>query len=494
MANMNQGASETVVSSAGGWRLDHSYRELPLEFFSDVEPTPVAEPRRVLFNHALAESLGLLPGHDELEAAVMVGNRLPPGARPLAQAYAGHQYGHFTVLGDGRAILLGEQITPKGDRFDLQLKGAGPTPYSRRGDGRAALGPMLREYVISEAMAALTIPTTRSLAVTATGETVWRTQGQLGAVLLRVASSHLRVGTFQWAALQRNEAHLAQLVDYALRRHFPDRLSSPSPALVLLESVIQSQADLLAQWMRVGFVHGVMNTDNMAISGETIDYGPCAFLDTYDPETVFSSIDHHGRYAFGQQPRIAQWNLARLAETLLPLLATVEDQAIELATDRVKGFTRLFQEAWLSQMRKKLGLFNEESGDAELIERLLTWMHEVKADYTFTFATLAGAGDPGVWRADARFATWEEDWRRRLSGQTQGEAESLSLRQSSCPIVIPRNHRVEAALRSAEEGDLSALHRLVDMVSSPYAYSSYSKSDILPPESPQDGYQTFCGT
>lgn len=494
MAKAKQEIPE-VASSAGGWRLEHSYRGLPTDFFSDVEPTPVAAPQRVLFNHRLAESLGLEANHGELDAEVLVGNRLPPGARPLAQAYAGHQYGHFTVLGDGRAILLGEQITPAGERFDLQLKGAGPTPYSRRGDGRAALGPMLREYVISEAMAALGIPTTRSLAVTATGETVWRNQEQPGAVLLRVASSHLRVGTFQWAALQRNETHLAQLVDYALRRHFPDRQPSPTPALALLESVIQKQARLLAQWMQVGFVHGVMNTDNMAISGETIDYGPCAFLDTYNPETVFSSIDQHGRYAFGQQPRIAQWNVARFAETLLPLFATVEEQAVEMATDKIKGFMPLFQKEWLDRMRAKLGFFNEEPEDAALVERLLAWMHEVKADYTFTFATLAGAGDLNLWRADTRFADWENAWQRRLSRQSQGEAESRSLRQARSPIVIPRNQRVEGALAAAEEGNLNPLHRLMDVLSSPYSYDRQTMSDmIVPPEPPLERYRTFCGT
>src|SRR5687767_15110200 len=320
---------ESVSCAAAGWRLEHSYAQLPPLFHVSVAPTPVRAPRLVILNLPLAEMLGLdvaaLAG--EQGAAVFAGNQLPPGANPIAQAYAGHQYGHFTTLGDGRAILLGEQITPRGERFDIQLKGAGPTPYSRRGDGRAAFGPMLREYIISEAMHALGIPTTRSLAVALTGEQILRQTLVPGAVLTRVAASHLRVGTFEWAAARGDHAALRALLDYTVRRHFPELAAAENPARALLETVIERQANLLSRWMLIGFVHGVMNTDNMAISGETIDYGPCAFMDAYHPATAFSSIDAHGRYAYGNQPAIAQWNLARFAETLLPLLHAEEDRA-----------------------------------------------------------------------------------------------------------------------------------------------------------------------
>ncbi|MEO5959393.1 MAG: protein adenylyltransferase SelO family protein, partial [Opitutaceae bacterium] len=355
---------------AAGWRLEHSYAELPALFHARVAPTPVTTPRLVVLNRPLAASLGLnavaLAGDEG--AAIFAGNRLPPGAAPFAQAYAGHQYGHFTTLGDGRAILLGEQITPRGERFDIQLKGAGPTPFSRRGDGRAALGPMLREYMVSEAMHALGIPTTRSLAVTATGEEVARGTLLPGAVLTRVAASHIRVGTFEWAASRGDAVALRALVDYTVRRHYGELAGVENPARALLEAAIERQAALIAQWMLVGFVHGVMNTDNMAVSGETIDYGPCAFMDAYDPATVFSSIDARGRYAYGNQPAIAQWNLARFAETLLPLLEPVEARAIAVATEALDGFAKKYQSHWLDGMRRKLGLGNEEPEDEALIE------------------------------------------------------------------------------------------------------------------------------
>ena len=477
----------------GGWNLHHSYAGLPEIFYTKVAPTPVRAPRLVVLNRPLAEELGLDPAALENGegAAIFAGNRLPPGAMPLAQAYAGHQYGGFTTLGDGRAILLGEQITPKGERFDIQLKGPGVTRYSRRGDGRAALGPMLREYIISEAMHALGIPTTRSLAVVATGEQVLRQEGPLpGAVLTRVAASHLRVGTFQWAAVN-DDSNLRPLLDYTIGRHYPDLVDAANPALALVEAVIGRQAELIAKWMQVGFIHGVMNTDNVAISGETIDYGPCAFMDAYDPAAVFSSIDRHGRYAYGNQPTITQWNLARFAETLLPLIHPVEATAIELATEAIKAFPGRYQHQWLAGMRRKLGLFNEEPGDVPLIEELLGWMHEGKKDYTNTFATLEQ--EPGG-EADERFTGWLVRWQERLSRQPQSAAESTLLRQTNNPAFIPRNHLVEAALAAAQAGDISPMERLLEVLAAPYDHSKKAPGFREPDASGGENYRTFCGT
>lgn len=482
--------------AVGGWRLDHSYAQLPPLFHSAVAPTPVRAPQLAVFNRPLAAALGLDPaalGSAE-SAAIFAGNRLPPGALPLAQAYAGHQFGHFTTLGDGRAILLGEQLTPAGARFDIQLKGAGPTPYSRRGDGRAALGPMLREYVISEAMHALGIPTTRSLAVAATGEAVVRDRPQPGAVLTRVAASHLRVGTFQWAASTGDPAALGALADYTLRRHFPERAGEANVARALLTAVIARQAPLVAQWMLVGFVHGVMNTDNLALSGETIDYGPCAFMDAYDPATVFSSIDGRGRYAYGNQPAIAQWNLTRFAETLLPLVDANEGEAIAFATEALHDFAHQYERHWLDGMRRKLGLFNAEAEDRALVDALLAWMQKAKADFTNTFAGLAtglAADDPR--RADAAFAEWHDRWQARLGRQSEALTQAEALRRRHNPAVIPRNHLVEDALAAAELGNLAVMERLLEVLTSPY------DRDRVAPEYCQPGpggelYQTFCGT
>ncbi len=483
--------------ASAGWCLEHSYAQLPALFYTAVEPTPVRAPRLVTLNRALAGRLGLdvdaLAG--ELGAAVFAGNRLPPGSAPIAQAYAGHQFGHFTGLGDGRAILLGEQIAPDGQRFDVQLKGSGPTPYSRRGDGRAALGPMLREYIISEAMHALGIPTTRSLAVVATGEPVYRPAELAGAVLTRVAASHIRVGTFQWAAASGDGAAVRALTDYTVRRHYPDLNGAENPARALLEAVIERQASLLAQWMQVGFVHGVMNTDNMAISGDTIDYGPCAFMDAYDPATVFSSIDRHGRYAYGNQPAVAEWNLARFAETLLPLLHTEEAKAIELAKEALGKFGERYQQHGLAGMRRKLGLFTEEAADAALVEALLGWMQETKADYTNTFAGL-GRERPvreAGW-TDETFLVWHERWVARLGRQPQSSAESDALRRAHTPAFIPRNHLVEAALAAAEGGDLSAMERLLDVLGKPYEHAREAPEYRQPAPEGGAGYRTFCGT
>jgi serine/tyrosine/threonine adenylyltransferase len=482
--------------TSSGWRLEHSYAALPELFFTEVMPTPVQQPRLVILNRPLATELGLDPeALDGPEGAeIFAGNRLPPGAKPITQAYAGHQYGHFTTLGDGRAILLGEQITPHGGRFDIQLKGPGPTPYSRRGDGRAALGPMLREYIISEAMHALGIPTTRSLAVAATGETVFRETPLPGAVLTRVAASHLRVGTFQWAAGAGEQEHVRALLDYTLRRHYPDSADTANPAQALLDAVTERQARLIAQWMLVGFIHGVMNTDNMALSGETIDYGPCAFMDAYDPATVFSSIDRHGRYAYGNQPTIAQWNLTRFAETLLPLIDANEENAIVTATASLHRFADRFQEHWLAGMRAKLGLFNAEPEDTALFKSLLEGMHQAKADYTNTFAALCRgtAPVPGVPGLTDEFRPL---YAARLERQPQSPAESLALRRSHCPAFIPRNHLVEAALSAATQGDIAPMHRLLDVLSRPYDHDRSAPYYREPAsEAHAAMYQTYCGT
>ena len=494
---MAQTGPISPLPAPGGWRLEHSYGQLPAVLHRAASPTPVPSPRLVIFNEPLAASLGLdaetLRGEEGV--AIFAGNQLPPGASPLAQAYSGHQYGHFTTLGDGRAILLGEQITPQGERFDIQLKGPGPTSFSRRGDGRAALGPMLREYVISEAMNALGIPTTRSLAVVATGEAIYRETPQPGAILTRVAASHIRVGTFEWAAAQRDEATVRALVDYTLRRHYPELADAANPAGALLGAVIERQAALVARWMLVGFVHGVMNTDNVAVSGETIDYGPCAFMDAYDLGTVFSSIDARGRYAYGNQPAVALWNLTRLAETLVPQLHLEEARAIALATEALGRFASRYQHHWLAGMRRKLGLFTEELGDTALIESLLAWMQRTKADFTNTFASLT----PTLPAADARltnseYLEWHALWLARLGRQPHSPAQSDELRRTSNPAFIPRNHLVESALAAAEQNDLSVMQNLLEVLATPFDHTRPASGYRQPaPESYAD-YQTFCGT
>jgi uncharacterized protein YdiU (UPF0061 family) len=440
-----------------GWNLDNSYARLPKSVFTKLNPTPVRSPRLIILNGSLATFLGLnvqaLQSNDGV--AVLAGNQIPEGSLPLAQAYAGHQFGHFTLLGDGRALLLGEQITPLGERVDIQLKGSGKTPYSRGGDGRAALGPMLREYIISEAMHALGIATTRSLAVVTTGESVIRETEQLGAILTRVAASHLRVGTFQYVSKWSTVEDLQALADYTLQRHFPEVDADENRYFFLLQEVIKRQAVLIAKWQLVGFIHGVMNTDNMALSGETIDYGPCAFMDAYDPTTVFSSIDIHGRYAYGNQPHIAAWNLARFAEALLPLLHVNEAQAVKQAEDAVSDFTELYHRNWLAGMRAKLGIFNEELEDESLIEGLLSMMQKYRADYTNTFRALTfDKPEDTVLFGTTDFAQWHELWQSRLGRQQEQKDSSHQLMRNSNPALIPRNHRVEDALEAAvKQGD-----------------------------------------
>lgn len=489
--------TETAIITTG-WNVDNSYARLPKIFFSSLNSTPVRSPKLAVLNDRLAISLGLnveaLRSEDGVE--VFAGNRIPEGAAPLAQAYAGHQFGHFTMLGDGRALLIGEQITPSGERMDIQLKGSGRTPYSRRGDGRAALGPMLREYIISEAMHGLGIPTTRSLAVVTTGETVIRETDLPGAILTRSAASHLRVGTFQYASKWGTPEDLRILADYTLKRHFPDVDDARDRYLLLLQEVITRQAALIAKWQLVGFIHGVMNTDNMTISGETIDYGPCAFMDTYDPATVFSSIDMYGRYAYGNQPQIAAWNLARFAETLLPLLHDDKAEAVKLAENAASDFNGLYHRNWLTGMRAKLGIFNEEPEDESLMEDLLSMMQKIRGDYTNTFHALTfDTAEDTVLFGTPEFASWHEQWQARLGRQQESNASSHKLMMKSNPSVIPRNHRVEAALEAAVEyGDYSVMKRLLDVLSNPYADTPEQGEYRAPPEQSACPYRTFCGT
>jgi len=480
-----------------GFKFDNTYLHLPKVFYTKLPPTPVPKPKLVVLNTPLATDLGL--NFSDIssgqQAALFAGSQIPEEAESFAQAYAGHQFGHFTMLGDGRAIVWGEHITPRGKRVDLQFKGSGPTPYSRGGDGRAAIGPMLREYIISEAMHALNIPTTRSLAVVTNGEQVYRETPLPGAILTRVASSHIRVGTFQFAALQQDREAIKSLFDYTIKRHPPHIVEKPHKPLSLLKSVIEKQAELMTHWMRVGFVHGVMNTDNMALSGETIDYGPCAFMDTYDPDTVFSSIDHMRRYAYANQPAIAQWNLARFAETLLPLLDDDLDKATEVAEEAINGFGVVYKEKSLSMLRGKIGLFGEQSEDESLITDLLTWMHQQNADYTNTFMDLTNELPPkGECYERDDFKEWYARWQVRLTKNTEPLESSLSLMRSNNPVLIPRNHRVEQVLDAATNGDLQPLEDLLAVLQEPYNYRRDLKSYQLPPKPEEKVCQTFCGT
>lgn len=481
-----------------GFNFQNTYTNLPKKLFSKQNPSHVSSPKLAVLNYKLIESLEL--NKKELESSygidILSGNKVPTGSIPIAQAYAGHQFEHFTMLGDGRAVLLGEHVTSKGERFDIQLKGSGITPYSRGGDGKASLGPMLREYIISEAMNALDIPTTRSLAVVTTGESIIRETYLPGAVLTRVSASHIRVGTFQYIARWGTDEELRALANYTIERHFEKQDNEENPYLFLLKEVIKKQAKLIAKWQLVGFIHGVMNTDNMTISGETIDYGPCAFMDIYDPATVFSSIDVNGRYAYWNQPGIAAWNIARFAEALLPLLHINQDEAIKLAQNEVSNFSKIYKDNWLSGMRAKLGIFNEEPMDQSLIEDLLNMMKEHRADYTNTFSALTfnNRGYIELFETD-EFNNWYKIWQERLTRQEESNAESKELMKKSNPVVIPRNHRVEEALEAAvKEGDYSVMNRLLEALSKPYDNSKeqeyYSK---LPKES-NCKYKTYCGT
>jgi uncharacterized protein YdiU (UPF0061 family) len=481
---------------------EHSYAALPARFWREVAPTPVAAPRLLAWNPPLAETLGL-SGLDQDPAVIdaLAGKGLLPGSRPIAMAYAGHQFGHFVPqLGDGRAILLGELIDRDGVRRDLQLKGPGPTPFSRNGDGRAAIGPVLREFLVSEAMHALGIPSTRSLAAVATGEHVMRDGVLPGAVLTRIAASHVRIGTFQYFAARDDVDAVRTLADYVITRHYPALEDRPDRYLGLLEAIAERQAALVAAWMHVGFVHGVMNTDNTAVSGETIDYGPCAFLDEYHPAKTFSSIDRHGRYAFGNQAPVLRWNLARLAECLLPLMADDPGDALPAATAVIDAFPARFEFHWLAGMRRKLGLVSEEDGDHALAHDFLEALQAVAADYTLSFrglCALAAGAEPEAAMALPKtpaMDAWRERWLQRLARDPQSPDDRVAAMRRTNPAVIPRNHQVHAALQSAEQGDLAPFEALLAAVRRPYDDGADAAKFMAAPEPEQRVLHTFCGT
>jgi uncharacterized protein YdiU (UPF0061 family) len=480
-----------------GWHFDNTYSKLPKSFLENIKPVPVKDPRLIILNKNLAEQLNLdfSKFSDTDLAKIFSGNSLPEGSETIAQAYAGHQFGHFTMLGDGRAVMLGEHLDKDNNRFDIQFKGSGRTSFSRSGDGRAVLGPMLREYIISEAMHALNIPTTRSLAVVSTGEDVIREQMLPGAILTRVASSHIRVGTFQYIAATQNADDLKTLFNYTIDRHYPEIKDSKTKALDLLNLLMKKQCELVINWMRVGFIHGVMNTDNMTVSGETIDYGPCAFMDQYHPQTVFSSIDQNGRYSYNNQPRITKWNLARFAECIIPLIDQDEQKAISIATETINNFEKLYEEKWLNMMRDKLGLFGEDGDDKHLIFELLTWMENNKADFTNTFCNLMGIQsikDP-IYQ-NQEYLNWTAKWKKRLEKNNTGKEKYLELMRSVNPIFIPRNHKVEEALKDASENKLETLNLLLEVIKYPYKDNGMLKDYQQPMSNENGNYKTFCGT
>lgn len=483
---------------------DNSYARELEGFYVPCNAAQVAQPRLVKLNYSLAEELGLDAAalDSEYGARIFAGNEVPAGALPLAQAYAGHQFGGFSrQLGDGRALLLGEVIDRQGRRRDIQLKGSGPTPFSRNGDGRAALGPVLREYLIGEAMHALGIPTTRALAAVTTGEAIYRETAQPGAVLTRVAASHIRVGTFQIFAARGEHDKVHRLADYVIARHYPELKDRENPYLALLERVCDRQAALVARWMNVSFIHGVMNTDNMTISGETIDYGPCAFMDSYDPATVFSSIDHRGRYAYGNQPTIAQWNLARLAETLLALIEPDSKRAIARATEVIDAFPALYERYWLTGMRAKLGLVSEDEADLNLANGFLAALQSENVDYTLAFRNLADAviGNDGKIRTlftdPSAYDLWSGHWRARLARGEVTPAERVRMMKLANPAFIPRNHRVEEALSAAvERADYAPFETLLTILARPFDDQPEFAAFAEPAPDDQSGYRTFCGT
>lgn len=478
-------------------KLENTYLDLPHIFYKKQYPDEVPSPKLIVFNDLFTEELGMdrkfLKSDDGIE--FMSGNKILQGTVPIAQAYAGHQFGYFTMLGDGRAVLLGEYENKNKERFDIQLKGSGATPYSRGGDGKAALGPMLREYIISEAMNGLRVKTTRSLAVIETGEDVIRSEIQKGAVLVRAASSHIRVGTFEYAANFGTIHDVKALADYTLNRHFHKEDYEGNPYLYLLRKVIKGQAELISKWQLIGFIHGVMNTDNMSICGETIDYGPCAFMDTYDPDTVFSSIDEYGRYAYGNQPKIGAWNLARFAETLIPLLDEDPDKGVKIAESALGEYKDIYYDSWYSGMRKKLGLFNAEDDDKNLIDNLLNIMKDNKEDYTNTFYYLTKGSIEKLKMYDTdKFKKWHKSWNDRLKRQKESRDDSIKLMEDNNPAVIPRNHRVEEALEAAVNNDYTVMERLLKVLSNPYDYLHVDEEFIKLPEPRSCPYKTYCGT
>ena len=478
------------------WNFDNSYSRLSDVFKENIDPVSVKNPELVLLNEDLAETLELnfsKISRNEL-SSLFTGNSLPNGSNSIAQAYAGHQFGHFTMLGDGRAVLIGEHITSKNTRYDIQFKGSGKTSFSRSGDGRAALGPMLREYIISEAIHHLNIPSTRSLAVAKTGEKIIREKPLKGAVLTRVALSHIRVGTFQYIAARENIEDLKILLNYVINRHYPQINNTKNKALQLLEVVMNKQIDLVIDWMRVGFIHGVMNTDNMSISGETIDYGPCAFMDTYDPKTVFSSIDEIGRYAYCNQPAIIKWNLSRFAECLIPLIHKDQNQAILMATEIINSFNKIYEEKWLNMMRHKLGLIKKNEKDKSLILDLLSWMHIKRADYTNTYYHLMNEDNlKNEIYEDSEFLNWKKKWKERVLINGKNFKDCLKLMNSANPLVIPRNHKVEEAIEAAEQDNLEPTIQLLEILKKPYSFQKNTSAYQIPIISDKK-YQTFCGT
>lgn len=478
------------------WQLDNSYIHLPADFYSRQLPTPVGQPRLLLFNETLAAELGLADqDRNELEA-ILAGNQLPPNGEPIAQAYAGHQFGHFTMLGDGRAILLGEQLDPNGKRWDIQLKGAGATPYSRRGDGRATLRAMLREYLMSEWIHQLGIPSSRSLAVVASGEKVFRERAHMGAVLTRVMSSHIRVGTFEFARNFAETADLQSLTDYLIQRHYPQAAQAEQTIIALIEAVMQKQITLTLHWMRVGFIHGVMNTDNVSLAGETFDYGPCAFMNAYKPDTVFSSIDSQGRYAYGNQPKISHWNMAVWIGTLLPLIHPEEEKAVEQAQAILNTYPTAYRDRWQMMMAQKLGFPQPTKALMILLDELLQWMKKQQADYTNTFLELQGdlaVKDPAYAQND--FVQWQSKWQALLAEEGIPLPQAKQLMQQHNPVYIPRNHQVETALDMAvDANDYKLLQQLLDAAQNPYKVQPNFQFLQKIPEDVDAGYQTFCGT
>lgn len=486
------------------FRFDNSFAQSLDGFFVPWQAAKASAPQLWLLNHQLAQELGLDPAELDSSAGAEIfsGNVAPEGSVPLAQAYAGHQFGGFSPkLGDGRALLLGEVIDTNNRRRDIQLKGLGRTPFSRNGDGKAALGPVLREYLIGEAMYALGIPTTRALAAVTTGEVIHRETPLPGAVLTRVAASHIRVGTFQYFAARDETDKVKQLADYAIARHYPAAKSAANPYLAFLEAVIDAQASLIARWMSIGFIHGVMNTDNMTISGETIDYGPCAFMDAYAPGTVFSSIDQHGRYAYANQPPIAHWNLARLAETLIPIIDSDRDRSVQILTDAINSYPAIFQNYWLDAMRAKIGVTAQHENDFELVNDLLSVMEAADADFTGTFRRLSyaalGDNDPvrALFTDPAAIEAWARRWRARLAQEGRDPDTIAREMKRINPIYIPRNHKVEEALNAAvERGDMAPFTRLLKLVSNPFDEIEGNEAFTVPAPASAEPYQTFCGT
>lgn len=484
---------------------DNSYLQLPDRFYTRLGPTPVSRPGPIRVNHTLAEKLGIDPAwlSSDEGTEVLAGNRLPAEADPIATVYAGHQFGGWSPqLGDGRAILLGEMIGSDGERYDIQLKGSGPTPYSRGGDGRAPLGPVLREYVVSEAMAALGVPTTRSLAAVTTGDPVFRQTEEPGAVLTRVAKSHIRIGTFQFFLARQDFEGLRLLLDYVIKRHYPAAAAAENPAREMFDGVIAAQAALLARWQLLGFIHGVMNTDNMLLSGETIDYGPCAFMDTYHAEKVFSSIDHQGRYAYINQPGIAHWNLARLAQCLLPLMHEEQEKALTLAQDVLDTFPDRYQDAYSAGMACKLGLSTIADKDASLASDLLELMQQEKADFTLAFRRLSdlalpdhGRGVGDLFEFPEAFDAWLDRWRRRVEEDAWSPHERQANMYRVNPVFIPRNHQVAAVIDAAvEDNDFAPFHQLVDLLEAPRDYDPRLMHFARPPRPTEEVSMTFCGT